>query len=126
MRLRDILREMDKKYFDKKGLDFYELDVYLRELHKINGAVVQLERDEAAAKAMATVWKESYLDQVRENVRLQAKAYADVAGKYEDKTSDELLLHKFVSRLSEKEKENWRELFKELDKNINGVDNEQT
>jgi hypothetical protein len=118
MRLRDILREMDKKYFDKKGLDFYELDVYLRELHKINGAVVQLERDEAAAKAMATVWKEAYLDQVRENVKLQAKAFADVAGKYEDKIGDELLVHNFVSRLSEKEKENWRELFKELDKNL--------
>lgn len=116
MRLIDILKLLDKKYFDKKGLDDYELEWYLRELHKINGAVVQLERDEAAAKAMATVWKESYLDQVKENVKLQAKAFADVAGKYEDKIGDELLVHNFVSRLSEKEKENWRELFKELDK----------
>jgi hypothetical protein len=118
MRLIDILKLLDKKYFDKKGLDDYELEWYLKELHKINGAVVQLERDEAAAKAMATVWKESYLDQVKENVKLQAKVLADSAGKYEDKTSDELLVHNFVSRLSEKEKENWRELFKELDKNF--------
>ena len=126
MRLIDILKLLDKKYFDKKGLDDYELEWYLRELHKINGAVVQLERDKASAEAMVTVWKESYLDQVKENVKLQAKVLADSAGKYEDKTGDELLVHNFVSRLSEKEKENWRELFKELDKNINGVDNEQT
>ena len=38
--------------------------------------------------------------------------------KHEDKTGDESMVHNFVSRLSEKEKENWRELFKELDKNI--------
>lgn len=119
MRLRDILELLDKKYFDKKGLDYYDLEWFLRELHKVNAVVVQLERDEAAAKAMATVWKESYLDQVRENVKLQAKAFADVAGKYEDKiVGDESMVHNFISRLSEKEKENWRELFKELDKNI--------
>jgi hypothetical protein len=119
MRLRDILREMDKKYFDKKGLDFYELDVYLRELHKVNADIVQLERDKASAEAMATVWKEAYLDQVRENVKLQAKVFASVAGKYEDKiVGDESMVHNFISRLSEKEKENWRKLFKELDKNI--------
>lgn len=124
MRLRDILELLDKKYFDKKGLDYYDLEWFLRELHKINGTVVQLERDKASAEAMATVWKESYLDQVRENVRLQAKAFTDVAGKYEDKIGDELLVHKFVSRLSDKEKENWRELFKELDKNFKELDNE--
>jgi hypothetical protein len=119
MRLRDILREMDKKYFDKKGLDFYELDVYLRELHKVNADIVQLERDKASAEAMATVWKEAYLDQVRENVKLQAKVFASVAGKYEDKiVGDESMVYNFISRLSEKEKENWRKLFKELDKNI--------
>lgn len=126
MRLRDILELLDKKYFDKKGLDYYDLEWFLRELHKINGAVVQLERDEAAAKAMATVWKESYLDQVRENVRLQAKAFADVAGKYEDKIGDESLTNEFekiMSSLSEEGKEHWRKFIRKL---IKELDNEQT
>jgi ribonucleotide reductase alpha subunit len=126
MRLRDILREMDKKYFDKKGLDFYELDVYLRELHKVNADIVQLERDKASAEAMVAVWKESYLDQVRENVRLQAKAYADVAGKYEDKIGDESLNYEFekiMSSLSEEGKEHWRKFIRKL---IKELDNEQT
>ena len=121
MRLIDILKLLDKKYFDKKGLDDYELEWYLRELHKINGAVVQLERDEAAAKAMATVWKESYLDQVRENVKLQAKSFADVAGKYEDKIGDEL--DELMSHLSEAGKENWRRFIRKL---IKELDNEST
>ena len=59
MRLRDIIEMMDKKYSERKGLDDYELEWYLKELWKVNAVVVQLERDEAAAKAMATVWKES-------------------------------------------------------------------
>ena len=124
MRLIDILKLLDKKYFDKKGLENYELEWYLRELHKINGAVVQLERDEAAAKAMATVWKESYLDQVRENVKLQAKALADVAGKYEDKIGDESLTNEFekiMSSLSEEGKEHWRKFIRKL---IKELDNE--
>ena len=124
MRLIDILKLLDKKYFDKKGLDDYELEWYLKELHKINGAVVQLERDEAAAKAMATVWKESYLDQVRENVKLQAKAFADVAGKYEDKIGDESLTNEFekiMSNLSEEGKEHWRKFIRKL---IKELDNE--
>ncbi len=124
MRLIDILKLLDKKYFDKKGLDDYELEWYLRELHKINGAVVQLERDKASAEAMATVWKESYLDQVRENVRLQAKAFADVAGKYEDKIGDESLTNEFekiMSSLSEEGKEYWRKFIRKL---IKELDNE--
>ena len=117
MRLRDIVEMMDKKYSERKGLDDYELEWYLKELWKVNAAVVQLERDEAAAKAMATVWKESYLDQVRENVKLQAKAFADVAGKYEDKIGDESLTNEFekiMSNLSEEGKEHWRKFIREL------------
>ena len=124
MRLRDILELLDKKYFDKKGLDYYDLEWFLRELHKINGAVVQLERDKASAEAMATVWKESYLDQVRENVRLQAKAFADVAGKYEDKiVGDESIPHELESRLDVKEKEKWRKFWRKL---LKELDDEQT
>ena len=126
MRLSDIIKLLDKKYFDKKGLDDYELEWYLRELHKINGDVVQLERDKASAETMATVWKESYLDQVRENVRLQAKAFADVAGKYEDKIGDESLTNEFekiMSNLSEEGKEHWRKFIRKL---IKELDNEQT
>ena len=124
MRLRDILELLDKKYFDKKGLDYYDLEWFLRELYKVNATVVQLERDEAAAKAMATVWKEAYLDQVRENVKLQAKAFADVAGKYEDKIGDESLTNEFekiMSSLSEEGKEHWRKFIRKL---IKELDNE--
>lgn len=73
MRLSDIIEMMDQDYTSKKSIDDYRLAWYLKELWKFNAVVVQLERDEAAAKAMATVWKEAYLDQVRENVKLQAK-----------------------------------------------------
>lgn len=121
MRLRDILELLDKKYFDKKGLDYYDLEWFLRELYKVNATVVQLERDEAAAKAMATVWKEAYLDQVRENVKLQAKAFADVAGKYKDKIGDEY--NEIMSHLNEEGKEHWRKFIRQL---IKELDNEQT
>ena len=121
MRLRDIIEMMDKKYSERKGLDDYELEWYLKELWKLNAVVVQLERDEAAAKAMATVWKESYLDQVRENVRLQAKSFADVAGKYEDKLGDESLTNEFekiMSSFSEEGKEHWRKFIRQLIKEL--------
>ena len=126
MRLRDIIEMMDKKYSERKGLDDYELEWYLKELWKLNVVVVQLERDEAAAKAMATVWKESYLDQVRENVKLQAKSFVDIAGKYEDKIGDESLTNEFekiMSSLSEEGKEHWRKFIRKL---IKELDNEQT
>ena len=118
MRLRDIIELLEKKHIDKKGLDQFDIEWYLRQLYSINSYLINLERDKASAEAMVTVWKESYLDQVRENVKLQAKAFADVAGKYEDKIGDEV--DDLMSRLNEKEKENWRtfisKLIRELDK----------
>lgn len=47
------------------------------ELWKVNGQMTILKRDLAANETMAKVWKESYLDQVKENVRLQAKQMAE-------------------------------------------------
>lgn len=118
MRLRDIIELLEKKYIDEKGLDRIDVEWYLRQLYSVNSYLIDLERDKAAAEAMVTVWKESYLDQVRENVKLQAKAFTGVAGKYEDKHGDEV--DDLMSRLNEKEKENWRvfisKLIKELDR----------
>lgn len=73
MRLRDIIEELDRLDFQGSGAMASQVTWFCKKLWEANAYVTCLERDKATADAMVAVWKESYLDQVRENVKLQAK-----------------------------------------------------
>ena len=47
MRLRDIIEMMDKKYSERKGLDDYELEWYLKELWRVSAVALDQAPEDA-------------------------------------------------------------------------------
>lgn len=73
MRLRDIIEELDRLDIQGSGAMASQVTWFCKKLWEADAYYTKLERDKASAEAMTTVWKESYLDQVRENIKLQAE-----------------------------------------------------
>lgn len=80
MYLKDLIETLEARDFDissaTKSHNTFVRTIADR-LWEINGKITLLKRDLAANETMVKVWKESYLDQVKENVKLQAKQLAE-------------------------------------------------